>query len=220
VTFKKLLLYFVPFLPSMIFGFLGNNVAMGTTAGIGLAILFMINIDKLEYFRGLGIETKMKNLDNLIEEGNETIEKLKEVAVGISEPIIDQLAFHGLTVIEIPNLSYVAEQYEKVVSILSNLDIEKSKIDSVSELYFQVFQTKILNAAKSKMLDNIDQYDENISNELRSLEIKNTDDQSRKKFIEILDNLPKIDNEASEIINQYRDFVLTGKIKNKEIIDN
>ena len=54
VTLKKLSLYFIPFIPSLIFGFLSYNTAMVTSAGIGLAVLLMVNIDKLQSFKGLG----------------------------------------------------------------------------------------------------------------------------------------------------------------------
>ncbi|WP_066627878.1 hypothetical protein [Labilibacter marinus] len=219
VTLKRLLLYFIPFVPSFIFGWLGNNAAMGTSAAIGLIILLIINIDKLQSFKGLGIEAKMKDLSNLINEGNIIFEKLKDVAVGISEPTLNQLAYKLLSLTQGPNPSHIADQYENIIVLLTKLNIEKKKIDTAGDLFSHVFKNKIINVIKYEVSQNKSDYDEKLLEELNSIKIEVENDDSRNKFITQLNKFPNLNDKIKKLLSTYKTFSESGKIENRDLLD-
>ncbi len=200
LTLKKLMIFFIPFFPSFIFGWFGNNVAMGTSAAIGLIILLIIHIDKLQSFKGLGVEAKMKELSNLIDEGNDIFEKLKDVAVGISELTMNQLAYKLLSITEGPNPSYIIEQYENVIKLLGKLDIEEKKIDLAGELFNHVLKNKIIRMIKYEISENESQYDKLLVEELNNVELRIESDESRNKFITQLESFPKLTDNIQKLL--------------------
>lgn len=220
VTIKRVLLYFIPFIPSIIFGAFCNSPAMSIAAGIGFVILLLINIDKLKSIKGLGIEAKMREVDGLLKEGNVILEKLKDLAVGVSEPILSDLGYKQLSIMKKLSTSYLLEQYENIIKLLTNLDIEKLKIEESSSLFVEILKYRYVILIKQLVIENREKYEESKIQEIESIKIELENKKSYKLLLERVHKINNLDKEIENIINHYEHFVKTGEIKNNKIFDS
>jgi hypothetical protein len=60
-----------------------------TSLTAGLVLLFAATIDRFESLKGLGVEAKTRQLDRKIEQADEALKRLREVAELTSETVID-----------------------------------------------------------------------------------------------------------------------------------
>jgi hypothetical protein len=98
-----------------------------TVAAIALALAFA-NLEKFERFKGAGFEAEMRVA---IDKTYAAIDDLKELAVSLSEPIVDSLTMSGQVFSYIP-LSEKIDQIEKVSTALHKLGASEKEIDQVS----------------------------------------------------------------------------------------
>ena len=60
--------------------FNGQTAIAATSLTAGLVLLFAATIDRFESLKGLGIEAKTRQLDQKIEQADDALERLKELA--------------------------------------------------------------------------------------------------------------------------------------------
>ncbi|CBJ50356.1 hypothetical protein [Ralstonia solanacearum] len=66
-----------------------NTAIAATSLTAGLALLFAATIDRFESIKGLGIEAKTRKLDEKIEQADEALRKLRQLAEITGETLID-----------------------------------------------------------------------------------------------------------------------------------
>jgi hypothetical protein len=71
------------------YGTAGRAGTAATLAGMALAFLLAATIDRFESLKGLGIEAKTRKLDQKIEQADEALSRLREVAELSSSALID-----------------------------------------------------------------------------------------------------------------------------------
>lgn len=135
---------------------------MGLSIGAISLALFFANLGKFSKFKGAGFEAEMRNA---VRETYAALEELKELALSLSAPIVNELAVSGRMLQYIP-LKYKLERVEKIAKTLENLGAKKSEIEEAcSTIYSRV-------------------HDDHVKAILRSLKTANTDKQDVLKGIE------------------------------------
>lgn len=66
-----------------------NTSIAATSLAAGLALLFAATIDRFESIKGLGIEAKTRKLDEKIEQADEALRKLRQLAEITGETLVD-----------------------------------------------------------------------------------------------------------------------------------
>lgn len=144
-----------------------GDVTLATTGlGSGLLLLFAATIDRFESLKGLGLEAKTKALNQTIDEANQTLILLRELAEISGRTLSSLVAKFGQ-----PTFT-VKESYELTQEIRKNLTSLKADKNSISrslqpwvqgvstELAFHLFKTfsddyrvKVFNATERKVRD-------------------------------------------------------------------
>lgn len=57
-----------------------KTASAATSAGFGMILLFLANLDRIEYFKGFGLEAKTRELDKKINEANHVLDELKRLS--------------------------------------------------------------------------------------------------------------------------------------------
>jgi hypothetical protein len=124
------------FIVPVTFGFLEKAGIMTASILAGCLILAFAYIDKVKKFKGAGFEAEMREAIN---EAYATIEKLQDVAVMLSEPIVTEVTMHKRMMQYIP-LKYRFEQIKEIESSLRNLGVAKEKINKTTEFFYSVYR--------------------------------------------------------------------------------
>jgi hypothetical protein len=130
--FAWLYIFVVP----VVFGFLDKLGPMTASILTGCLILAFAYIDKIKKFKGAGFEAELKDAVN---EAYATIEKLQDIAVMLSEPIVTEVTMHKRTMEYIP-LKYRYEQIKEIESSLLNLGVDKEKINKATNFFYSVYR--------------------------------------------------------------------------------
>jgi len=148
-----------------VFGVLKMPTEMGwAILAIGLA-LFFANLDKFSRFKAMGFEADLKTA---VDKAYAAIDQLKELALVLSAPIMDELAVSG-RILQYLRLKYKLEHVEKISSALRKLGASESEIQDVCATMFQRVRSdhiktvplylKKANKDKSVVLDGCEDWD-------------------------------------------------------------
>jgi hypothetical protein len=132
IFFAWMYIFIVP----VTFGFLDKVGIMTASILAGCLILAFAYIDKVKKIKGAGFEAEMREAIN---EAYATIEKLQDIAVKLSEPIVTEVTMHNRMMQYIP-LKYRFEQIKEIESSLHNLGVAKEKIDKTTEFFYSVYR--------------------------------------------------------------------------------
>jgi hypothetical protein len=124
------------------------NAATSLTAG--LVLLFAATIDRFESLKGLGVEAKTRQLDQKIEQADEALRRLKEVAELTSAVLLDLNSKIGrLSSTPTPREAYALAQ--KVKHITASLGSETSSIQQILEPWVRIFCHDLATAIASPL---------------------------------------------------------------------
>lgn len=136
-------------------------------AAISVALAFA-NLDKLESFRAAFFEAKVKTA---VKEAYAAIDQLKELALDVTTPIVDEMAVSGRMLQYIP-LKHKLERVRKIEETLKKLGASQKEIDDAcSTIYGRVVQDHIYkalynlqkaNPEKSTLFQGLDNHEMNI----------------------------------------------------------
>lgn len=79
--------------PCLYFGFYGKSVEMGISVAAGALALAFMNLDKIQKFKGAGVEVEMAQ--QVIKEVHVTMERLKEVTTPLITGTLISLTYGG-----------------------------------------------------------------------------------------------------------------------------
>jgi hypothetical protein len=136
------------------------NAATSLTAG--LVLLFAATIDRFESFKGLGVEAKTRQLDQKIEQADEALRRLKEVAELTGATLVDLNSKMGrLGSAPSPREAYALAQ--KVRHIMASLGSETASMRQTLEPWIRIFCHDLATAIASPL-------DTALSEKIRELE--------------------------------------------------
>ena len=124
------------FIVPIYFGVADKAGIMAASILAGCLILAFSYINKIKKFKGAGFEAELRDAVN---EAYATIEKLQDIAVNLSEPIITEVTMQNRLTSYIP-LKYRLEQIKDIEGSLRELGIEEKKIDKTTEFFYSAFQ--------------------------------------------------------------------------------
>lgn len=198
-TVFRILIFFIPFIPSLIFGYLEKDSAMSISAGIGIIILIFINIDKFKKFKGIGIEAELKEI---ITEGQETIKEMRSLALKLVDPILTIVAIYNK--MQHLDVEYQFETRDNVIKALKELKTNKSEIDKAVKFFNDYFTLIHANVVYYRVIENptLKKHSENT---LKGL--KPTIEDKPEKSWKLIEKLNSIQEELPpEIIEKLKDF--------------
>ncbi len=100
-----------------VFGIFKGAKEMTVIAGAIAVALFFANLDKFSYFKGGGVEARLKEA---VDEAYAALEELKDLGLALSSPIVDELALSGRMMQYMP-LKYKLERVEEISQTLKKL---------------------------------------------------------------------------------------------------
>lgn len=148
-------------LPTL-FGFLKMPTEMGLAIGaIGIS-LFFANLEKFVRFKGAGFEAELRTA---VDKTYAALEELKELALCLTGPIVDELAISG-RMLEYIHLKHKLERVQEIAETLRKLGASESEIeDACSTLHQRVTKDHVkrvfhslrgANPEKEKVFQDVD----------------------------------------------------------------
>ena len=129
-----------------VFGIFKMPTEMGLAIGAIIVALFFTNIEKFKRFKGAGFEAELRTA---VDKAYAAIEELKEFALSLAAPIVDELAISGRIMQFIP-LSHKLDRVEKITETLRKLGATEQEVQEVcSTIYQRVVNDHIRNALGS-----------------------------------------------------------------------
>lgn len=115
-----------------LFGAFGKTTEMGiAAAAIAIALCFA-NLDKFTRFKGLGFEAELRTA---VQKAYAAIEQLKELALALSAPIVDELAISG-RMFQYIHLKHKLQRVEKIAETLKGLGASPAEIDEATKTIY------------------------------------------------------------------------------------
>ena len=191
------------------FGAFNMVAEMGLSIGaIGVA-LFFANLDKFSKFKGAGFEAVMRTA---VRETYAALEELKELALSVSAPIIDELAISGRMLQYIP-LKYKLERVEKIAKTLEKLGAKKDEIEeALSTIYSRVRDDHVKAIFRCLKAANNDKQEE-----LEGLEECDVSDWNEGKIRDFIEkNNLVCDDQVTESIADFEYFSLHKKLRRED----
>ena len=130
--FAWLYIFIVP----IVFGVMDKPAVMTASILTGCLILAFAYLDKIESFKGAGFEAKLRDAVN---EAYATIEKLRDIAVKLSEPIVFEITMHQ-RMLQYVKLKYRYEQLKGIEASLQDLGVSKEEIEKTTEFFYETFR--------------------------------------------------------------------------------
>ncbi|PKG54058.1 MULTISPECIES: hypothetical protein [Halomonadaceae] len=184
-----------------------TEMGLAITA-IALALAFA-NLDKFSRFKGGGFEAELKSA---VEKTYAALEELKDLALSLSAPIVDELAISGRMLQYIP-LQHKLDRVEKISSVLRDLGASDGEINDACSTIIQRVKVdhikSVLQCLKSENETKIDVL-EGIDNQ----NIDNWDKSSLEKFIS--DHALKKNEEVDEWIQDLDYFIHAKKLRRED----
>jgi hypothetical protein len=178
------------------FGFKNQFKEMTRMVVLTIIVLFFLSIDKFEYFKGGGIEAKMRKA---VTEAYATIENMKHLGYALSQPIVANISLQGRLFQYIP-INQQAIYIEDVVKNLKEIGISEDSIKNIT----MGFRKLVLRDHVGKILDEV-------------IKVKPNDqrlvDEFKKIFLADVTDWGKYDVNSADI----RDFVKKHKIIGSEV---
>jgi hypothetical protein len=130
---------------------LNGQVAIAATClTAGLVLLFAATIDRFESLKGWGVEAKTRQLDQKIEQADEALRRLKEVADLTGAALVDLSSKMGrIGSAPSPREAYALAQ--KVRHIMTSLGSETSSIRQTLEPWVRIFCHDLATAIASPL---------------------------------------------------------------------
>ncbi|OKP91855.1 hypothetical protein A3844_01705 [Paenibacillus helianthi] len=182
--------------PSLYFGYEGKAAEMGIALAAGALAAAFLNLDKLQSFKGAGIEIELKKA---VEEAYATIESLKNVAEPLFLTAITNLTY-GKRLSGIPQEQerHLITSMEEVIKTtnLVNPDLD----NAIKEFYIHETWDRF-----SKLIDIVRKNNVSVSDKLKELvDRKETSYPSEERINQILGEVPEeIALSVKEAINNY-----------------
>ena len=201
---KKYLYYILLFsvvLVATLLSFFGKTDTSIIFMSGSFAMIFLGNLEKLEFFKFYGVEARIKATIN---EANATIEQLKSLSKALAEPAISLIASSV-----IPNpmpLSYRLSLISRINEILQSLQIppeEIQRINGVSGNVLRVLHISRITAG----IDNIPP----------DLLITSGQFSSPGAYEEFLNSRKLLTPERQELIKDLQYFIESGKFRRPEL---
>lgn len=120
------------FLGTGYFGYEGKPVEMGLMFAIGAFGMVFSCLDKFEFFKGAGVEMKLREFRQVVDEGNVILKKLRAVTLFSAEAVLTQVIAMGR--IGVDN-RLRRETKARVAGILENIKATSDEIDSVEKYW-------------------------------------------------------------------------------------
>lgn len=213
------------FVPSFLFLMLGT-IYFGVKeqpAEMGLAIIAgaigmaFSSLDKFEFFKGAGFEAKTRELRKVVDEGNETLERLRAVTLFSAESVLTQVIAMGRLGV---NLRLRNETKAKVDRILKVINAQPDEIDEV-EKYWRKYTiadyiSHILGG--STVPDGFNQDEINEWKELRKGLIDNPT--SPENLRDFLAKYGMLDTEREGLIKDYEYYLENSIHRDEEAWEN
>lgn len=191
------------------FGAFKMATEMGLSIGAIVVALFFANLDKFSKFKGAGFEAEMRNA---VRETYTALEELKELALSLSAPIIDELAVSGRMLQYIP-LKYKLERVEKIAKTLAKLGAQKEEIEEVcSTIYSRVHDDHVKAILRSLKTANKDKQE--VLKELEEGDVSGWNDEKLHDFIET--NNMVCDDQVTESLADFEYFSKNKKLRRED----
>jgi len=137
---EKLILSLV-FVPALFGIFKGPKEMTVATGAIAIA-LFFSNIDRFSYFRGGGIEARLRDA---VKEAYAAIEELKDLGLALSSPIVDELAVSG-QFLQFVHLKYKLDRVSKIAETLKRLGASEAELEEACSTLYERVESDHINA--------------------------------------------------------------------------
>jgi hypothetical protein len=191
------------------FGAFKMATEMGLSIGAIVIALFFANLDKFSKFKGAGFEAEMRNA---VKETYTALEELKELALSLSAPIIDELAVSGRMLQYIP-LKYKLERVEKIAKTLAKLGAQKEEIEEVcSTIYSRVHDDHV--KAVLRYLKTANKDKQEVLKELEEGDVSGWNDEKLNDLIET--NNMVCDDQVTETLKDFKYFSLHKKLRRED----
>lgn len=181
--------------PSLFFGFLGKATEMGFALAAGVLAAAFINLEKLQKFKGAGIEIELKQA---VKEAQATIDNLKEFTDPLFISSI-KIFSEGLSWGGIPdNIQHdIVHKIEKIAKE------NKASTDVMQTI--EAFYNRNLGNAYKRIYDEVIRYrQEKTEHKFWGLMDETAGVfPSEKQIREVLSELPDISSELDELIKDY-----------------
>ena len=187
----SLLFIFCMIVSTLLFAYLGREMAAGLSIVVFSFGLVFLNLDKFSKFKGAGFEAELKEV---VTEAYAAIEDLRKVAINVSKPAVSLLAVRGP--FQYLHLKFKLEYAKNISGTLSDLNISAEKIEYVlSALYERVEEAhrrKVLVSLNEKLIT-----DDKVFNNYNEL---NIDDWNIEKIIRLAKS------KSIDISNEFDDY--------------
>lgn len=174
------------------FGYVSKPVEMGLAFAIGAFGMGFSCLDKFEYFKGAGVEVKLKKFQQAVDKGKLILEELRNTTLFSAESVLTQVISTGRYGI---NKRLINETKDNVDNLLSNIKATQTEIDVV-EKYWR----------KYTIIDYINDILENLQT------LEEVSSEARRKGNEFREGL--MDNPTSP--NMLREFLIESKLMTPE----
>tara|TARA_B100001971_G_scaffold206962_1_gene226471 strand:+ start:533 stop:1174 length:642 start_codon:yes stop_codon:yes gene_type:complete len=125
-----------------VFGIFKGAKEMTVIAGAIAVALFFANLDKFSYFKGGGVEARLKEA---VDEAYAALEELKDLGLALSSPIVDELALSGRMMQYMP-LKYKLERVEEISQTLKKLGATDEEIREACSTIFDRIESDHIKA--------------------------------------------------------------------------
>lgn len=207
---------------AVMFGIQAKPQEMGIIVVAGAIVLAFINIDRIEYFKGLGFEAKMKKA---IENVNATIEQLRKVATTSSKATLTGLMADNF--MDGTTLETRLTLHDQLISNLKDIGVSSAQIEEADEMWKRgvgvIFHRGIRHTLEGRKEKNqinttADQVVLEASREFQDLlqfdEWKAPSSDEMRHFIE---GKGLMNSEIEDLLNDYKMFETTGELKRREV---
>ena len=120
----------------LVFGFMHRPAEMALAAASGCLLFAIVNLEKFESFKGAGFEAK---LNKAVNDAYATIDRLQEIAIALTEPIVSSITMHKRMLQYIP-MKYRIEQIKDIEKSLISLGIAEDRVNKATEFFYSVIE--------------------------------------------------------------------------------
>lgn len=194
---------------STFLGFFDKATEMGLAIVAGALGLAFANIDKIHKFKGAGFEAEMKDL---VKEGHDVIDSLKELGIALSKPIMLYMAIGDR--MASPKDSFKVSTRNQVVSTLEKLKATEDEINGVTGSLDHIIECDLAHVVISRIqASSTIQLSEKENDEIKRIYPK-LDKEFEKDFDAVISKYTKVDEDVN------KSYTLLKKYQNERVLED
>jgi hypothetical protein len=135
MKFVRFVAWAYMFIAPLAWGFFSEIEFMSAAILNGFLLMAFAYMDKIKKFKGGGFEAELREA---VTKAYATIEKLRSVAISLSEPIVTEVTMQNRTFQYIP-LKYRYERIQDIENSLRDLGVSKEEIEKTTSFFYSAF---------------------------------------------------------------------------------